>query len=225
MSGLGLYIHVPFCPQICPYCAFASVAGRGESHGPYAEAVCREIESWRHLPGPVQTVFFGGGTPSQVEPYLLEQMLASIRNHFGITDDAEITIEVNPGTVDREKFAALKTVGFNRISIGAQAFNDADLRLLGRIHSADDVNRAFSAARTVGFANVSLDLIADMPGVTEDHWRFSIDRAIDLAPEHLSVYSLTIEEGTVLPSEGARGVLRALQRTYRPIRLNGLHKG
>lgn len=210
MTAFGLYIHVPFCPQICPYCAFASVAGRGESHVPYAGAICREIESWRHMPGTLHTVFFGGGTPSQVEPALVERMLETARRQFGLVSGAEITIEVNPGTVDRERFAQLKRLGFNRISIGAQAFVDADLRLLGRIHSADDVEQAYLAARASGFDNVSFDLIADMPGVSETHWRQSLERAIDLAPEHLSVYSLTIEEGTIFAARKRDGRLASV---------------
>lgn len=207
MTPCGLYIHVPFCPQICPYCAFASVAGRLESHHAYTEAICREIEAGPHLSGLLHTVFFGGGTPTQVEPRLLAQMLATAKSHFGLAENVEITIEANPGTVDREKFAGLRALGCNRISIGAQAFNDADLKLLGRIHSVDDIDRAFRAARASGFENVSLDLIADMPGVSQTHWRHSVDRAIDLAPEHLSVYSLTIEENTHFATRRREGRL------------------
>ena len=210
MTAFGLYIHLPFCPQICPYCAFASVAGRGESHVPYAEALCCEIESWRRLSRPVDTVFFGGGTPSQVDPALIGKILAAARLQLGLARDAEIAIEVNPGTVDQEKFAALKALGCNRISIGAQAFRDDDLRRLGRVHSAEDVERAFAAARSAGFANVSLDLIAAMPGVPEAHWHHSVERAVDLAPEHLSVYSLTIEEGTAFAARQRQGRLVAV---------------
>ena len=206
--ALGLYIHVPFCPQRCPYCAFATVVGQAEHHGPYAEAICREIESWGHLSGPVETVFLGGGTPSQVEPVLIGQMLEAAQRHLGLHPDAEISVEVNPGTVDREKFAALKVLGCNRISIGAQAFGDADLRHLGRQHSAADVERSYAAARAVGFANVSLDLVANVPGVSEANWHFSVDRAIALAPEHLSVYSLTIEEGTIFAQRQRQGLLK-----------------
>ena len=207
MMALGLYIHVPFCPQRCPYCAFATVVGQGDRHGPYAEAICREIESWAHLSWPVDTVFLGGGTPSQVEPALIGQMLEAAQRHLGLHSDAEIAVEVNPGTVDREKFAALKALGCNRISIGAQAFRDADLRHLGRQHSAADVERAYAAARAVGFANVSLDLVANVPGVSEANWHFSVERAIALAPEHLSVYSLTIEEGTIFSQRQRQGLL------------------
>ena len=207
MMALGLYIHVPFCPQRCPYCAFATVVGQGNRHGPYAEAICREMESWAHLSGPVDAVFLGGGTPSQVEPALIEQMIEAAQRHLGLHPDAEITVEVNPGTVDREKFATLKALGCNRISIGAQAFRDTDLRHLGRQHSAADVERAYVAARAVGFANVSLDLVANVPGVSEANWHFSIERAIALAPEHLSVYSLTIEEGTIFAQRQRQGLL------------------
>ena len=195
--ALGLYIHVPFCPQRCPYCAFATIVGQEDRHSLYAEAICREIESWAYLSGPVETVFLGGGTPSQVEPALIGQMLEAAQRHLGLHSDAEISVEVNPGTVDRDKFAALKALGCNRISIGAQAFGDADLRHLGRQHSAADVERAYAAARAVGFANVSLDLVANVPGVSEANWHFSVERVVALAPEHLSVYSLTIEEGTI----------------------------
>ena len=206
--GLGLYIHVPFCPQRCPYCAFTTVVGQEDRHGLYAEAICREIESWAHLPGPVETVFLGGGTPSQVEPALIGQMLEAAQRHLGLHLDAEITVEANPGTVDRDKFARLKALGCNRISIGAQAFRDADLRHLGRQHSAADVERAYAAARAADFANVSLDLVANVPGVSEADWHFSVERAIALAPEHLSVYSLTIEEGTIFAQRQRQGLLK-----------------
>ena len=206
--ALGLYIHVPFCPQRCPYCAFATVVGQEDRHGLYAEAICREIESWAHLSGPVETVFLGGGTPSQIAPALIGQMLEATQRHLGLHSDAEISVEVNPGTVDRDKFAALKALGCNRISIGAQAFGDADLRHLGRQHSAADVERAYAAARAVGFANVSLDLVANVPGVSEANWHFSVERVVALAPEHLSVYSLTIEEGTIFAQRQRQGLLK-----------------
>ena len=206
--ALGLYIHVPFCPQRCPYCAFATVVGHEERHGPYTEAICREIESWAHLSGPVDTLFLGGGTPSQVEAVLIGQMIEAVQRHLGIHPDAEIAVEVNPGTVDREKFAMLKELGCNRISIGAQAFRDADLRCLGRQHSAADVERAYTAARASGFANVSLDLVANVPGVSEASWHFSVERAIALAPEHLSIYSLTIEEGAIFAQRQRQGLLK-----------------
>ena len=206
--ALSLYIHVPFCPQRCPYCAFATVVGQEDRHSLYAEAICREIESWGHLSGPVETVFLGGGTPSQVNPVLIGQMLEAVERHLEIHSDAEISVEVNPGTVDREKFARLKALGFNRISIGAQAFRDADLRRLGRQHSAADVERAYAAARAAGFANVSLDLVANVPKTSEADWHFSVKRAIALAPEHLSVYSLTIEKGTIFAQRQYQGLLK-----------------
>ena len=205
--ALGLYIHVPFCPQRCPYCAFAIVVGQADRHGLYTEAICREIESWAYLSGPVETVFLGGGTPSQVEPALIGQMLEATQRHLGLHPDAEIAVEVNPGTVDCEKFARLKALGCNRISIGAQAFRDVDLRHLGRQHSAADAERAYAAARAAGFANVSLDLVANVPRGSEADWHFSVERAIALAPEHLSVYSLTIEEGTIFAQRQRQGLL------------------
>ena len=208
MTISGLYIHIPFCPQLCPYCAFSSVTGRDDLHGTYTEAVCREIDSWRGGVGPLDTVFFGGGTPTQINPALIGRMLDTVDRRLGIAPDAEISVEANPGTVDREKFAGLENLGCNRISIGAQALRDPDLRRLGRIHTAADVESAFASARQAGFTNISLDLIADMPGVAEENWRYSVDRAMDLAPEHLSVYSLTVEEGTVFAARRRVGRLR-----------------
>ena len=137
-------------------------------------------------------------------------MIEAAQRYLGLHPDAEISVEVNPGTVDREKFAALKALGCNRISIGAQAFGDADLRDLGRQHSAADVERAYAAARAVDFANVSLDLVANVPGVSEANWHFSVKRAVALAPEHLSVYSLTIEEGTIFAERQRQGLLKSV---------------
>jgi len=137
-------------------------------------------------------------------------MLEAAQRHLGLHPDAEVSIEVNPGTVDREKFAMLKVLGFNRISIGAQSLRDADLRLLGRQHSAADVERAYAAARAAGFTNLSLDLVANVPGASKADWHFSVKRAIALAPEHLSVYSLTIEEGTVFAQRQHQGLLRPI---------------
>ena len=152
--------------------------------------------------------------PSQVKPALIGQMLEAAQRHLGLHPDAEIAVEVNPGTVDREKFAMLKALGCNRISIGAQAFRDADLRRLGRQHSAADVERAYAAARAVGFANVSLDLVANVPGGSETDWHFSVERAIALAPEHLSVYSLTIEEGTIFAQRQRQGLLEPVENDW-----------
>lgn len=213
MSRLGgVYVHIPFCPQICPYCAFASLRGRDDAHERYIAALCCEIDRWRGTAArqPLQTVFFGGGTPTQVAPSLLGHVLDRIDAVFGIDVGAEITVEANPGTVDWRKFADLRAVGCNRLSLGVQSFDDGALKRLGRVHSAEDARRAYAAGRAAGFDNMSIDLIFSVPGVAEEVWRRSVDTAIELAPEHISAYALTIEEGTLFSEREKSGRLVAL---------------
>ena len=196
--AFGLYVHVPFCAQICPYCAFVSVAGGEEFYDRYVEAVCREIETAGQVvhPSPLNTLFFGGGPPSRLAPQQLERIFAAAVRHLGLAADAEVTIEVNPGTADQGKFSGYRAVGFNRLSIGVQSFRDEGLKKLGRTHSAEEGKRAYEMARRAGFDNVSLDLIFSIPGLPADPWYFTLERAIELGPEHISTYALTIEEGT-----------------------------
>lgn len=198
MKNWGLYVHIPFCPQLCPYCNFAVIVGREKLHARYAEAVCAELEQWRHLSvrGGLDTVFFGGGTPSLMAPELLGQILDSARDCLGVKGEAEISLEANPGTADAECFAALRQCGFNRLSLGVQSFADEGLQLLGRQHTAAQAARACQAARQAGFENLSLDLIFAIPGALPAQWRHSLERAIELQPEHLSAYALTIEQDT-----------------------------
>ena len=202
MSGLsqtfGLYVHIPFCPQRCPYCAFTILTGHTAFHDRYVEAVCAEIRSWQSLAheGPLQTVFFGGGTPSVLEPAHIQRMLDTAAATFGIAPEAEITLEANPTTADAQKFSAFRASGCNRLSLGVQSFNDADLKTLGRWHSAADAAAAYSAARRAGFTDVNLDVIFSIPGAPRQHWQATVHRLLALAPEHISTYALTIEEGT-----------------------------
>jgi oxygen-independent coproporphyrinogen III oxidase len=205
----GLYIHIPFCPQICPYCAFASLRGEDHMHERYIAALCREIDKSASLRSsePLRTVFFGGGTPTQVAPELLGRVLETIARTFAIAADAEITVEANPGTVDLQKFAGLRRIGCNRLSLGVQSFDDGALKKLGRVHDSAEAARAFGAAREAGFENASIDLIFSVPGVAPATWRASVEKAVELAPEHISAYALSIEEGTVFAQRHREGRL------------------
>ncbi len=181
-------------------------------HERYIAALCREIEHNAFLrpQTSLRTVFFGGGTPTQVDPALLGRVLATIDQVFGIATDAEITVEANPGTVDLHKFADLRQIGCNRLSLGVQSFDDAALKKLGRVHGAAEAQRAFFRAREAGFINASIDLIFSVPGVAPATWRASVEKAIELAPEHISAYALSIEEGTLFARRQDEGRLIAL---------------
>ena len=159
---------------------------------------------------PLQTVFFGGGTPTQIDPSLIGQVLETVERVFGMCSDVEITVEANPGTVDLEKFSHLRSVGCNRLSLGVQSFDNYALKKLGRVHSSEEAIRAFSSAREAGFSNVSIDLIFSVPDVSEPAWKGSVDRAISLQPEHISAYALTIEEGTLFAKREREGMLVVL---------------
>jgi oxygen-independent coproporphyrinogen-3 oxidase len=194
----GLYVHIPFCPQRCPYCAFTILTGHTALYDRYVEAVCAEIRAWQALAhkGPLPTVFFGGGTPSVLTPAQIQRILDTATAIFGIAPEAEITLEANPTTADAQKLSAFRASGCNRLSLGVQSFNDADLKALGRWHSAADAEAAYSAARRAGFTNVNLDVIFSIPGAPRQHWQATVHRLLTLAPEHISTYALTIEEGT-----------------------------
>jgi len=197
-SRFGLYVHIPFCPQRCPYCAFTVITGRENVVQDYVTAVCREIETWAPMQdrGGLDTVFFGGGTPSRLAPSQLAQILDTASRVLGLRADAEVTVEVNPSTADATRFAELRQVGCNRLSLGAQSFQDDTLRLLGRMHCAADAEGAYHVARGAGFASVSFDLIFSVPGAAASAWTATLRRAVDLAPDHLSAYALSVEPGT-----------------------------
>lgn len=198
MPTLGLYIHIPFCPQHCPYCAFAVVTGYQDLQGRYVKAVCREIASWSHLStrGPLHTIYLGGGTPSMLSPAQISQLLETSERTLGLTPGAEITLEANPQTVDAAKFADFHRLGVNRLSLGMQACNDHDLKILGRMHTAAEALHAFSAARQGGFRNINVDVMFSLPGSSRARWQQTLATLQHLQPEHISTYSLTIEEGT-----------------------------
>ncbi|NKB70992.1 MAG: radical SAM family heme chaperone HemW [Candidatus Latescibacteria bacterium] len=209
MKPLGLYVHIPFCPQLCPYCAFASLTGQEHLHGRYARAVCADLDRTLDKGDKKRlvSVFFGGGTPSLVDPQWIGLVLAKAATLASLSADAEVTLEANPGTADAERFAALRALGCNRLSIGVQAFNDCDLKILGRVHSAAEAEQAVDLGRRAGFDNISLDLIWAVPGSPLNRWHATVERALALEPDHISAYALTIEEGTVFAQRQQQGRL------------------
>jgi oxygen-independent coproporphyrinogen-3 oxidase len=204
----GIYLHIPFCQKKCFYCDFYSVELR--SYGQpiqardetdlYLDALKQEIDLYSQSHGldTFETVYFGGGTPSLLPASRVDEILQYLRSKFKISGTAEVTLETNPGTVDRDKLELLRTAGINRLSIGVQSFYDDELRFLGRIHSAKEGIECVEAARSVGFDNISIDLIFGLPSQTIDHWQKSLERAVNLQPPHISAYSLILEEGTPL---------------------------
>ncbi|MBI4417849.1 MAG: radical SAM family heme chaperone HemW [Ignavibacteriales bacterium] len=204
----SLYLHIPFCEHKCIYCDFYSLAPRGDGEGK-EQALIRKflvaLESeilLRTADGRFRTtcdtVFFGGGTPSLLEPSNIATILDLLRAGFSVTEDAEITLETNPGTVDRQKLAAFRKAGVNRVSVGIQSFHEDDLRFLTRIHSAEQAKECVRNAFEAGFSNVSLDLMFALPGQTMDRWKENLEQAVALQPTHLSCYSLIVEPGTPL---------------------------
>ena len=215
-SPVSLYLHLPFCVRKCRYCDFLS--------GPYDAAVrrryLRALETEIRLSAETfgngnerlsaDTVFLGGGTPSLLDADELAHLMAVLSESFRILPGAEITMECNPGTVDREKLLAFREAGINRLSIGVQSFRDEELKLLGRIHTAEEAKQCVLDARWAGFDNISLDLISALPGQNIDQWMESLREAVALAPEHISAYSLILEDGTPLKEAALEGKLPRL---------------
>ncbi len=203
MQPLSLYIHIPFCRAKCAYCDFASYSGREGDWQAYFSTLLQEIEASASAEHRVETIFFGGGTPSLVPAEYIAGALAAARRAFAVSERAEITLEANPGTLSAEKLAAYRGMGVNRLSIGVQSFDAALLRDLGRIHSPEEAEDAVRLARAAGFSNISLDLMYALPGQTETLWKETLARAIALGPEHISAYSLIVEEGTPMAARMA----------------------
>ncbi len=206
MTAAGLYIHIPFCSSRCSYCDFATGLYQSELAEAYVRAVVEEIRSSRQMEDEVDTIYFGGGTPSLLGPSQLERILLALHDHFEIDRSAEITLEINPGSVNSEKLLAFQRLGVNRASFGAQTFDDAELAKLGRSHTAADALKTFAELRNCGFANVSFDLIAGLPGQTLAGWQRNIETALELQPEHLSFYLLEVHSGTPLAEHIRRGI-------------------
>ena len=197
-AGMGLYVHVPFCKTKCPYCDFNTYQGVEHLIEPFLPALTTEIQCWGEtLAHPaVKSIFFGGGTPSYLPQGYIEHILASIQDTFWLEKEAEITIEANPGDLDEAACAGILAQGVNRLSIGVQSLDNNLLNLLGRRHQASEATQAFKTARQAGFENVNLDLMYGLPNQSMDQWSQTLDSLIELAPEHISLYALTIEEGT-----------------------------
>jgi len=202
-----LYIHIPFCLQICPYCSFyKDIAGPGKAD-PLVDAVIREAELFGGGMAP-QTIFIGGGTPTALSLTQLERLFSGLRQHLDLSRAAEFTIEMNPATVTARKAGLLRECGVNRVSMGVQSWDPALLKTLGRVHDAEQVLQSFSILRDAGYDNLNLDLIYGIPGQTAAQWEDSILRTIALAPEHISAYCLTYEEDTEFFRRKARGDYR-----------------
>jgi oxygen-independent coproporphyrinogen-3 oxidase len=213
MGPYSVYVHIPFCTHRCAYCDFNTYAGKEAQIPAYVSALCREIE----LVGSaapeglrVHTVYFGGGTPSLLSPRQLGSILGSIRDAFRVEPNPEITVEANPGTVAEEDFGGLTNVGVTRISFGVQSANLEELRLLERTHDFYEVIEAVTAARRAGFDNVNLDLIFGLPGQSLATWQTTVRRVLDLRPEHVSAYALTLENGTPFSQWTRRGLIPAV---------------
>jgi len=210
MTPLGIYVQVPFCQTKCTYCNFHTGVFSKELYAPYVRAVCREIAEFPLLlrgngiadvPGTqVDTLYFGGGTPSLLEPASLAQIIEAIRVSFP-SQFEEVTLEADPETITPEKAAAWREAGFNRISMGVQSFDDAELRAAGRMHRRADVFNATKILRDAGFTNLSFDLIAGLPHQTDRSWEDSVEQLLQLRPEHVSIYMMEIDEGSRLGLE------------------------
>jgi oxygen-independent coproporphyrinogen III oxidase len=218
MTSLGIYVQVPFCQTKCTYCNFHTGVVSSSRFAPYVSAVCLEVKTYWDLyaaagielapaiaeSATVDTVYIGGGTPSLLDAAHLQNLLNTIRDSFG-SDPSEVTLEADPETVDAQKASAWVRAGINRVSFGVQSFSDAELAASGRMHRRGDIYRAVPILREAGIANIGFDLIAGLPMQTSESWRESVDRLVELAPEHVSVYILEVDEKSRLGNELLKG--------------------
>lgn len=198
MNKLSLYIHIPFCAKKCYYCDFLSGPDSSENIQQYTKRLCREIETRAKKVGnrKTDTVFFGGGTPSLLNEEQITRVMKTLRKEFQILPEAEISLEMNPGTVSREKVMTYRELGINRLSIGLQSANNDELKKLGRIHTYETFLQTWEMVRSLGFSNINIDLMSALPGQTIDTYCDTLEKVVALHPEHISAYSLIIEEGT-----------------------------
>ncbi len=206
----GVYIHIPFCRQKCSYCDFPSVAGHETDMEPYADALCKELTAKGGAlaaQGKASTIYIGGGTPTALPVPILARIIQTARTVIPTADELEFTVEANPGTVTLETMTMLSTLGVNRVSIGAQVFDDKILERIGRIHTAQDIRDAVRWARAALIVDVSVDLMYGLPGQTMEDLKWSVGSSMDLAVTHISVYGLTVEDGTPFAREQAAGTL------------------
>lgn len=196
MKEIGIYVHIPFCKQKCNYCDFVSFANKENCIEKYIETLKKEIESSILEDYLIDTIYIGGGTPSVIESKYILEILETIKNKFKVKKDAEITIEVNPGTVNEIKLRDYRDAGINRISIGLQSTNNEILKQIGRIHNFEEFLKTYNLARKVGFENINIDLMLALPNQTLKNLLESVEEVIKLNPEHISIYSLIVEENT-----------------------------
>ena len=206
MTTAGLYVHIPFCSSRCSYCDFATGLYQSELAERYVCAVIEEIRASHYVGQRADTIYFGGGTPSLLQSSQLDRILNALHKHFAIEEAAEITIEINPGSVNAETVREFRRLGINRASFGAQTFDDAELAKLGRSHTAADTSKTFADLRAAEFTNVSFDLIAGLPGQTLERWQRNVTIALELQPEHLSFYLLEVHSATPLAEHIRRGI-------------------
>lgn len=211
MGPFSLYVHIPFCRTLCTYCAFNTYAGLGALIAPYVDALQREIALIGEAAGDIasHTLYLGGGTPSLLTPAQVEAIITTSMCHLGLLPDSEITLEANPGTVDSQTLIAYRSAGVNRLSLGVQSAHAEELRLFGRRHSFEEAVQAFQQARTAGFDNISVDLIYGAPYQTLQSWRETLKAVLAWEPDHVSLYCLTLEEGTSLYRRVERGTIPA----------------
>jgi oxygen-independent coproporphyrinogen III oxidase len=202
----GVYVHVPFCARLCPYCDFDTQDRDLHLIGPYADTLVREVTLAPRLRG--HSLFFGGGTPSVLRPDQLARIVAACRERFDLSEDREVTVECNPNNVREGRMAAYRAAGVNRVSLGVQSLDDEMLRLLGRQHTAATVRTAVGAARAAGVQNLSIDLMYGLPGQALRDWDHTLDIALDLRPEHISSYLLTLEDWTPMGQQVAARTLQ-----------------
>ena len=211
MNKAGLYLHIPFCLKKCGYCDFYSIT-RLQQQNDFVEVLIREMvllsPQYQHLE--FDTIYLGGGTPSLLSTQQLETIWQNIQHHFTVSPQGEFSIEANPGTIDQEKLSILRQIGFNRLSLGVQSFNETDLKLLGRIHSIQEIYDGYDAARQAGFKNINIDLISAFPGLTGSRFRTTLQKAAELKTEHVSCYTLIFEPNTPFYRRLKQGELQAL---------------
>lgn len=207
LEKVGIYIHIPFCKSKCDYCDFYSLAGAEGRMDAYQKALLAHMKETAAVAGevPVDTIYFGGGTPSYYGDKRLRELLKAVKKLFPVDKDAEITLEANPDSVTFKSLWALRKAGFNRLSMGMQSASPEELQAIHRPHSVEQAEAAVVAARAAKFENLSLDLIYGLPGQSEESWRRTVERALSLAPEHLSCYGLKVEEGTALARRVEQG--------------------
>lgn len=206
-SNLGIYIHIPFCKKRCYYCDFITFSDKDEKIDRYVEYLLEEIKMYGNKDDLVDTIFIGGGTPSYISEEYIFKIMEKLNKEFRIDKDAEISIEANPGTLNREKLEKYLESGINRLSIGLQSMDDETLKKIGRIHTSNEFYENYNLAREVGFRNINIDLMFDLPNQTSEILDNTIEKVIDLEPDHISFYSLILEEGTKLDNDYKNGNL------------------